>query len=1219
MKNGFMAFLNPKSWSIKGKAKLNFFMRAIVAIGLLLLMVNLLQKKMVVREANTELSLLSETKTKYITDYFVHLNQQLKAFTADRQTIDAFNQFSSSFLNIESDNYLSSSVTGLDRMNTLLEGFYKTEIIPQIQSDGNTSNLKSLLPDDNRQRILQYLYIASNTKPLGQKEMTTKADDGSAYSYMHAMYHPEILSYARQAGISDIIFVDYKTGYVVYSVKKNLDFATSLFDGPYKNSGLGMAFKSAISLQQPGEVSYTDASIYVPAIFEPQAFLSTPVYSGSQIMGAVIFAIDNKTLDRLLLYDQDISDMASLKSIIIGDDFLYRCDDPAFTADRERYIRRLKRHAQHGKTAVDAQRFQSTSMVQGVDQNVFTGISKDKQGLTSYTTETGSKVLCSYAPLKIGNLNWMLLTQVDKTEALAPLRSFSIFLLIIAFIIAAILYYLSGLLNNSISLRLVSIKENIGSLVKGQSTEELNIDSEDEISFIGKSVNNLNQRLQHSTAYINELVNGKIEQEFKVEGENDKLGIALNNIRQNLILRKEEEEKRMREDEIRNWSTHGIAMFNDILRTDNDNLEKLSMNIIRNIVQYLSANQGGLFLTEEIDEKKQHLKLIATYAYDRFKYITRFIEPGEGLAGTCLIEKMTILTNKIPDDYMTISSGLGGARPKCLLVVPLKKDNEVLGILEIASFENFKPHEVEFVEKVAESIASALITVKLHVQTTQYLERFQQQAEEMKAQDEELRQNIEELQATHEQMERLKEEDAERNRKLLKEMDDYRKLLISVLNEVPEKIFLKDDQGRFVIANTPVAENYGKTVDEILGKSDFDFYARDEATEYLKLEQEIIKAGRTQSYEEGDINKYDGKIVRTIKKPFYIEHLGVTGLFGVQMDITDIKRMQHEAVEKAEQLSAQEEELRQNLEEMQATQEDLRRQLDENEKMKNALNKEKALMDALMDNVPEHIYFKDLDSRFIRFSKSMLKLFGLKEEKELIGKSDFDFFDEAHSRPAFNDEQKIIKTGQAIIDLEEKEVMEDGRVSWVNTTKMPLRDANGKVIGTFGISKNISRIKNMETEALAMNDTMEKNRKLLIDVLNKVPAKIFLKDENGKFVIVNQAVASVYNKTPDQIIGTSDYDNHPDEDVDSWRKQELEIVRKGETTYVHKENQQGEIRYLNTTKTPFVLATTGNTGLLGIQIDVTDLKILEEEVKQLKGDIKILQQSTYNGKNGKRE
>jgi PAS domain S-box-containing protein len=394
--------------------------------------------------------------------------------------------------------------------------------------------------------------------------------------------------------------------------------------------------------------------------------------------------------------------------------------------------------------------------------------------------------------------------------------------------------------------------------------------------------------------------------------------------------------------------------------------------------------------------------------------------------------------------------------------------------------------------------------------------------------------------------------------------------------------------------------------EELVGKSDFDFFADEHARPAYEDEQKIIKTGKAIiDLEEKEVMA-DGRFgwVNTTKMPLKDDEGNIIGTFGISKNITNIKKMQQEVLEKNEELRAQEEELRQNLEEMQATQEDLHRQIEENKKSQEALGKEKALMDALLNNVPEHIYFKDKQSRFIRFSKSMVKLFGLKKEEELIGKSDFDFFTDEHARPAYEDEQRIIKTGKAIIDQEEKEVMDDGRISWVNTTKMPLTDAEGNVIGTFGISKNISHIKGLEMEAREMMKTIDSNRKLLIDILNKVPAKIFLKDENGVFIVVNEAVASIYNKTPEQIIGTSDFDNHPNEDVASWRAQELEIIRTGEKSYLHKENQRGTDRYLNTTKAPFLLATTGKTGLLGIQIDVTNLKIMEDEVKRLKEQLK---------------
>lgn len=1349
-RKGFMVLLDHGNWSIKWKTMLNFLLRAVVAIGLLILLTNLIQRRITIREANNNLILLSDTKARHINDFFAHFNDKVRTFSASRQTIDAFNQLASAFNSIESDNYVPPSVSGPDRMNILLESYYKTEVLDSREVEFN-ADLKTLIPDDNKQRILQYLYIASNTLPFGMKGNIAKADDGSAYTYMHALYHPEIVQFARQAGVADILFADYSTGYVIYSLKKNLDFATNLFHGPYRNSGLGMAFKRAISQQEQGAISYTDATIYAPALNEAFVFVSTPVFNGSQLIGAIIVSIDSHEFTKLLAFQYDGTYRTeSLKSVLVGEDLLYRCDDPEFLANKNSYTRKLRRHADAGGTAVKAEKTGSTVLVQHVDGEAFADALKGKSGTIKYKTETGSTVLCSYRPITIGNLNWILLTQLDEADAMASLKRLILILVIIALGLAVILYVISGWINNSIMGRLDILKNNLSAVTKGEFAELIENRSGDEIGIISNSVDQLNKRLQHSVNYLTELSKGNIEVEFQLTGENDRFGRALKSIRDSLTVRRAEEDQRKKEDEIRNWTNQGIAMFNDIMRTDTNNLEKLSLNIIRNLVQYLSANQGGLFLLEEEDQK-QHLNLIATYAFDRQKFLKKRVEIGEGLAGTCVLEKMTILTNRIPDDYMTITSGLGGARPKCLLVVPLKKDEEVLGVLEIASFEEFKPYEVEFVDKVAESIASALVTVKLHLQTTEYLERFQQQAEEMKAQDEELRQNIEELQATHEQMERLKEEENERNRKIMKEMEDYRKLLISMINEVPEKIFLKDDQGRFVIANKPVADNYGKTVDEILGKSDFDFYNKEQAAEYFRQEQEIVKSGRTQSYEEGDPSKYDGLIVRSIKKPFYIEHLGVTGLFGVQFDISDLKRKEYESkklveeiTETSEQLKAQEEELRQNIEELQTTHEQMERlKEEENERNRKVMKemedyrkllinvldqipgkifvkdhdgkllllnsevakvynktveellgttdfdnhpqdlakeyrakeleiitngaetyiqeenltgtkkylkttkgpfylphlnktgllgiqldvtdliqlqeesrvrgeellKEKSLLDALLENVPEHIYFKDKESKFIRFSKSMLKLFGLKDEKDLLGKSDFDFFSEEHARPAFEDEQKIISTGKAIIDLEEKEVMEDGRISWVNTTKMPLRDKIGNIIGTFGISKNISKIKNMEIEALELSKSMEKNRKLLIDILNRIPAKIFLKDEKGAFVVVNEAVSSIYNKTPDQIIGTTDFDNHPDEDVAGWRKQELEIVNSGEKTYLHIEKQNGHERYLSTTKAPFILATTGKKGLLGIQLDVTDLKIMEKEVERLRNENRALQKN----------
>ena len=183
--------------------------------------------------------------------------------------------------------------------------------------------------------------------------------------------------------------------------------------------------------------------------------------------------------------------------------------------------------------------------------------------------------------------------------------------------------------------------------------------------------------------------------------------------------------------------------------------------------------------------------------------------------------------------------------------------------------------------------------------------------------------------------------------------------------------------------------------------------------------------------------------------------------------LSDIKRKEFEAIKMAEEIKDKQEEIEQYSAEMQ---------------------KEKALLDALLNNVPEHIYFKDKESKFLRFSKSMLKLFGLEKAEDLIGKSDFDFFDDEHARPAFEGEQEIIRTGKAIIDLEEKEVMEDGRINWVNTTKMPLRNGQGEIIGTFGISKDITHLKKLEQDALEKTEELKAQEEELRQNLEEMHA-----------------------------------------------------------------------------------------------------------------------------------
>ena len=154
-----------------------------------------------------------------------------------------------------------------------------------------------------------------------------------------------------------------------------------------------------------------------------------------------------------------------------------------------------------------------------------------------------------------------------------------------------------------------------------------------------------------------------------------------------------------------------------------------------------------------------------------------------------------------------------------------------------------------------------------------------------------------------------------------------------------------------------------------------------------------------------------------------------------------------------------------------------------------ALNVEQYLMQALMNNVPVQIYFKDLESRFIRINNAQAELFRLSDPGQAIGKTDFDFFSKEHAQQAYDDEQIIIKTGQPI-SKEEKETWDNSPDKWISTTKLPLRDQDEKIIGTFGISVNITERKQIEEKLVV-------ERNLLSTLINNIPDYIYVKDYAG--------------------------------------------------------------------------------------------------------------------------
>ncbi|OFX89177.1 MAG: hypothetical protein A2W99_01720 [Bacteroidetes bacterium GWF2_33_16] len=357
----------------------------------------------------------------------------------------------------------------------------------------------------------------------------------------------------------------------------------------------------------------------------------------------------------------------------------------------------------------------------------------------------------------------------ERTNMEASFNRLENFIYIAGIILITLAVLMALYLGNKIIRPVKYFREHLISMAKGVLPKQKVKETQDEIGDMAAALNELIRGLKETTEFALEIGKGNFEFQFVPLSDEDDLGNGLLTMRTNLKHASEEEERRQKEDAQRNWSSHGIAKFSEILRQNNDNVEKLTYDVMSNLVKYCEANQGGLFLINDDDQRRKYVELVASYAYNRKKFLDKQIEMGVGLVGRSIQEGETIYMTEIPDNYITITSGLGDDNPKSLLIVPLKVNDTVYGVIEMASFKEFEKYQIEFVEKIGENIAATLSSVKINIRTAQLLETTRQQAEEMKAQEEEMRQNMEELQATQ-------EESARRESELEKKVAEYERL-----------------------------------------------------------------------------------------------------------------------------------------------------------------------------------------------------------------------------------------------------------------------------------------------------------------------------------------------------------------------------------------------------------------------------------------------------------
>ncbi len=458
-------------------------------------------------------------------------------------------------------------------------------------------------------------------------------------------------------------------------------------------------------------------------------------------------------------------------------------------------------------------------------------------------------------------------------------------------------------------------------------------------------------------------------------------------------------------------------------------------------------------------------------------------------------------------------------------------------------------------------------------------------------------------------------------------LEEERNLLRTLLDSLPDYIYLKDTDSRFVTVNRKLMQVF-KTdnLDDVIGKSEKDFYPADYAENFIKDDKHILKTGRAIIDKEEPGIDEQGNFIQllTSKVPVKDPDGKITGIIGIARDISAIKEAELKLKEQADYLK----EMNVLLEERQ---EEIQQQSSELTSQNTILENERNLLRTLIDTLPDFIYIKDKESRFITANQKILLVMKAPNCQYLEGKTDFDFYPKQIAQLFYNDEQQIVKTGKPLINKEEIGFDIEGNQRTIATTKVPYFDADGNIIGIVGVGRDITEMKEFEnilkkqaadlqennrlleerqeevqkqSEALAeQNKILENERNLLRTLIDNMPDYIYIKDKESRFLTVNSRLLHVMHaKSLDEIVGKTDFDSAPTKEAaEQYFQDERRIISTGKPIINKEEigfDENDRERVISTTKVPFYDADGNIAGIVGIGRDITKQKNAERQLRE---------------------
>jgi methyl-accepting chemotaxis protein len=450
---------------------------------------------------------IRESKKLQIEAYFRQIANQVITMSSSFMVVDAMDKFTVAFNNVD-DQFVGQPIN-----ESKLRERYKYQ---QENTPGATSEaIDRWIPKDENSKILQSFYISENPHPIGEKQNLDAASHTANYNGIHEKYHPTIRQYLEKFGYYDIFLVDAETGNIVYSVFKEVDYATSLKTGPYKDTGIGRAFNAALKLEDPNAFVLEDFQPYEPSYNVAASFIASPIVDMGETIGVLIFQAPVDEINNVMTSQNNWKNVGlgdSGEVYLVGPDNLLRNNSRFIIEAPKEYFKFIEKLGVDPKSVNKQKALGTTIGIAAVNTPGANESLQGKTGFKIFPDYRNVPVLSAYAPVDIIGLKWGILAEIDEVEALLAYEALKVTSINIGLVIMLVI----GVAGYLISVRAVAPIEQVGlvahELAKGNlNQKQLEIQNADEIGLLRHSFNKMLQNLNSFVEQAKEMADGKFQ------------------------------------------------------------------------------------------------------------------------------------------------------------------------------------------------------------------------------------------------------------------------------------------------------------------------------------------------------------------------------------------------------------------------------------------------------------------------------------------------------------------------------------------------------------------------------------------------------------------------------------------------------------------------------------------------------------------------------------